>query len=547
MKMKLNYPNAIKDERVYKHVPAVKMVYKSEQVVNSECLINRLNTQSYVHFNPQFCQIERGNKIILDFGCELHGQILITTALTEQPVAKVKVTLGESVSECLNTPTLDHAIHQWVLDIPRAAQVYVGNSAFRFVAIEVTEESETPLFLMGVAAVAIYRDYEYLGYFKSNDERLNKIWDIGAYTVHINCQDYIYDGVKRDRLVWIGDLYPEIKTLMSVFEESDLVKKSLDFVQKTTPDELWMNDISSYSCWYLLCHHALYLYRGDFEYLKSHTEDIFFIVNKLLKSVSETNSETLANIRFLDWSTASDENIKHAGLQGLLAYTLQTSSYLANYLNNPKLAIECLNVVKRLQTYVPDCYSNKVAASMQVLGNVGNRDLINREILQVNPTQGLSTFYGYFILQAKTLAGDFDGALELIRKYWGAMIDFGATTFWEDFDLDWTRNAYGIDSLPVAGKDDIHGDFGKYCYQGFRHSLCHGWAGGPTAFLSEYAMGVSPQAPGFKKVSIKPQMGNLTSIEGAIPTPEGLIEISIQKIGNKLSQKVNLPKGIELV
>jgi H/ACA ribonucleoprotein complex subunit 4 len=29
---------------------------------------------------------------------------------------------------------------------------------------------------------------------------------------------------------------------------------------------------------------------------------------------------------------------------------------------------------------------------------------------------------------------------------------------------------------------DIHGDFGDHCYRGFRHSLCHGWASGPTAW-----------------------------------------------------------------
>ena len=38
-----------------------------------------------------------------------------------------------------------------------------------------------------------------------------------------------------------------------------------------------------------------------------------------------------------------------------------------------------------------------------------------------------------------------------------------------------------IDELVPPGKKDLHGDFGAYCYVGFRHSLCHGWASGPTA------------------------------------------------------------------
>lgn len=40
------------------------------------------------------------------------------------------------------------------------------------------------------------------------------------------------------------------------------------------------------------------------------------------------------------------------------------------------------------------------------------------------------------------------------------MLDLGATTFWEDFNLDWIPNAAPIDEPVPAGKKDIHGDFG---------------------------------------------------------------------------------------
>ena len=53
------------------------------------------------------------------------------------------------------------------------------------------------------------RDLQYLGSFECSDERLNTIWQTGAYTVHLNMQDYLWDGIKRDRLVWIGDMHPE--------------------------------------------------------------------------------------------------------------------------------------------------------------------------------------------------------------------------------------------------------------------------------------------------------------------------------------------------
>lgn len=83
------------------------------------------------------------------------------------------------------------------------------------------------------------------------------------------------------------------------------------------------------------------------------------------------------------------------------------------------------------------------------------------------------------MLEAMARAGRCDEAMQIIRRFWGGMLDLGATTFWEDFNLDWTADAAGIDDFVPKGKKDIHGDFGEYCYPGFRHSLCHGWASVP--------------------------------------------------------------------
>ena len=134
-------------------------------------------------------------------------------------------------------------------------------------------------------------------------------------------------------------------------------------------------------------------------------------------------------------------------------------------------------------------------------------------------------------------------ARRLIRDYWGAMLDFGATTFWEDFDLTWTENAFGIDQLPVPGKKDIHGDFGKHCYIGLRHSLCHGWAGGPTAFLSDAVLGVKILKPGYREVSVQPDLCGLEYVRGSVPTPFGPIEVTAEKNGKT---KINVPDGITL-
>ena len=98
--------------------------------------------------------------------------------------------------------------------------------------------------------------------------------------------------------------------------------------------------------------------------------------------------------------------------------------------------------------------------------------------------KGMSTFMSYYILKA-VASFDKERAIDMMREYYGAMLDKGATTFWEDFDIAWAENSCRVDEFAVDGQKDIHGDFGAFCYIGFRHSLCHGWSAGVIQFIKE--------------------------------------------------------------
>lgn len=95
-----------------------------------------------------------------------------------------------------------------------------------------------------------------------------------AYTFHLNMQEYIWDGIKRDRLVWIGDLHPEVMTVNTVFGFNEVIPKRLDLIRDTTPVPQWMNGISSYSIWLLLIHRDWYYYQGDHVYLIQKNENL---------------------------------------------------------------------------------------------------------------------------------------------------------------------------------------------------------------------------------------------------------------------------------
>ena len=105
--------------------------------------------------------------------------------------------------------------------------------------------------------------------------------------------------------------------------------------------------------------------------------------------------------------------------------------------------------------------------------------------LAENGAKGLSTFMSYYILKCMAEGGKKTEAFNIMKDYYGAMLDLGATTFWEDFDIKWAENSCRIDEFPKTNEKEIHGDFGKFCYKGYRHSLCHGWSSGIIRFIKE--------------------------------------------------------------
>ena len=456
--------------------------------------------------------------ILFDFGKELQGGVQIIRAISSDKKAAVfHLCFGESVTEAMSsvdaegtTATNEHSVRDFETSVPWLGSMITGETGFRFLRVDlVSEDVEVPL--VAVRAVSRYRDIPYLGSFKCDDERINKIWETGAYTVHLNMQDYLWDGIKRDRLVWIGDMHPEVMTVGTVFGNHEVVRKSLDYVRDGTPATSWMNGICSYSLWWIIIHHHLYWYYGDKEYLSAQKTYLTELLRNVMKNI-DGNKEAYKSGRFIDWPTNDNPDAIHAGLQALTVRALEAGSELAGWLSDPALAKECRD---------------------DIIVKYGAKDF--------------TSFMGYYMLEALAKNGSYADALDLISEYWGRMLDLGATTFWEDFNYMDSKNAARIDEFVPEGKFDIHADGGAYCYVGLRHSFCHGWASGPTAWLSQHILGVEPASPGFKTVRIRPHLGNLEWVEGDFPTPYGIIHVThSRRPDGQISSTVELPEGVEL-
>ena len=496
--------------------------------------------------------LREGGSVLLDFGKELQGGIQIVRTMSgSHKAARVRLCLGESVSEALSsvdapgsTATNDHSARDVEVSLPWVGSIEFGNSGFRFARLDLVDGDGEEVGLLAVRAISRIRNLDYLGTFRCSDERLNQIWQTGAYTVHLCMQEYLWDGIKRDRLVWMGDMHPEVMTANTVFGNQEVIRKSLDYVRDRTSPVDWMNGICSYSLWWIIIQHHLYQWYGDMDYLKEQREYLRALLHTVMGQM-DGNREAYAEGRFIDWPSNDQPAVIHAGLQALSVRALEAGADLAFRLGEKVLREECLAAAKWLRTYVPDMVENSQAAALLSLSSMVDAADASAIILR-NGAEKFTSFMGYYLLEALARSGHYSEAMDLISDYWGRMLDLGATTFWEDFNYADARNAARIDEPVPDGKFDIHADGGAWCYVGLRHSFCHGWASGPTAWLSEHVLGVEPVEPGFRQVRIEPHLGNLEWAEGTVSTPQGIILVRHEKQSDgRVKTTAKLPKGVK--
>ncbi len=565
-------PNEHTGELKREYISPMRIVWTehSDNITNIDYLLREGNGQADLT-NSHICVVKSTStehpSILLDFGRELHGGLQIVTGMpADHTPVRVRIRFGESASEAMceidgkNGATNDHAIRDFEMTLPWLGVRETGNSGFRFARIDLLDDNRE-LHLKEIRAISIMRDLPYRGTFECDDERLNQIWQTGARTVHLNMQEYLWDGIKRDRLVWMGDMHPEIMTISHVFGNNEVVPKSLELLKSVTPLPNWMNGMYTYSLWWIIVQRDWYHFHGDEEYLSQQRDYLVGLLDILLtKRIDENGYETSGG-GFLDWPSNANQPAMQAGTQALMMMAIKAGGELCSHLGEEAMAARCQEryakmelvapkIVERYfsQAEHPTAPGSKQAAALMALAGIVDAEKANSEVLTVEGRRGFSTFYGYYMLQAMAKAGDYEGAMQIIRDFWGAMLDMGATSFWEDFNIDWLPNAAPIDELVPEGKKDIHGDFGAYCYEGFRHSLCHGWASGPTAWMIEHVLGVEVVEAGCKVVRITPHLGDLQWAKGSFPTPYGDIQIShSRKADGSIKTEIDAPRGVKIL
>lgn len=500
---------------------------------------------------PECAEFGGGAYVILDFGRELAGGARILTYAASGD-RKLRLRFGESVSECCaelgeNNATNDHALRDFTVELANWSDMRFGSTGFRFLRVDVPEGSN--FLIKSIVAVSEIDEREQVGRFECDDELVNRIWDVAAYTLRLCIQNgFLWDGVKRDRLVWIGDLSCEMHAIYCLYGDLPEVRNSLDFAQREGIPPAWINGIPMYSLWWLIELADEYEHTGDEEYARGKLS----YVRQLLAAVDENVcecGETRFDYNFIDWAMHYEEGDGEgkrqdelAGVNYLTRIAVERTGEMLKTLGEDDSL--CRAILQRLQKKQITVNQYKQAGALGVCAGDCTPHML--EVLKEGGAERLSTFMSYYIFSALTKYKEYDYALETMKEYYGGMLDLGATTFFEDFELSAAKNAFRIDELPVEGKVDFHRTFGKYCYTGFRHSLCHGWSCGVIPYLAETVLGVKES--GVNTYEIDAHLSGLKHVKGSYPTPQGNIELEyIVQSDGSVKAEVVAPEGVTIL
>ena len=438
-------------------------------------------------------KLNPGDYFILDFGEEKCGGLRILTGLDGAiyPNMKIHLRFGESISEACSTlgekgACNDHSTRDMVVEIPALSDQHFGDTGFRFVRIDILEESQNVHPFKSIYCWEYLNEYDPIQHYESVNPLLNDIYNTCIHTLNLCMQNRIWDGIKRDRLVWIGDMEPEIHAILHVYGNIDIVKKTIKSAVISNKMPCWINGIPSYSAWFLLIMYDIYKLSGDIEFVKeyqSYMDNIIYLFDKSLdKDLDYDRAGLSCGMKnFIDWPSYKEDNEEEridANIL-LLQYVLPKVSEMYQDLKLynttlPELASRAMNI----EVKVPE--TKVFAAFYQLL----HHDEESYQALIKDNSKGMSTFMSYYVLRA-VAQKDKGQAILMLEEYYGGMLKLGATSFFEDFDISWLDESYRIDEVNKGDKKDLHGDHGEHCYVGFRHSLCHGWSVGPISFLIE--------------------------------------------------------------
>jgi len=484
---------------------------------------------------------KRANGQLYDFGKEIFGFAQFNGL---EGKGTLNIYYGESEEEALSTEHCE-TLDRIPVDQPNAKDFTVpASKAFRYIYVE----KDNSLNYDSISMLYEYLPLEYKGSFKCNDEQVNKIWEVGAYTLHLTTREFFIDGIKRDRWTWSGDAYQSYLMNYYLFFDEQAVSRTIFNLRGKDPVTSHINTIMDYSFYWFIGIYDFYQYTGNLQLIQQIYPRMKSLMDYCLsrRNANGMMQGLAGDWVFIDWADFQMSKAGEVSFEQLLfCRSLETMALCAdlmcdseNVKKYSQLAAE-LNaklftafwsdkehafVHNRengvLSTQVTP-FTNMFAVLFNYLDVVKANAVKDNVLLNPKALKITTPYMRFYELEALCVLGEQKHVLKEIRDYWGGMINLGATTFWEKYN-------------PAEKSPELLAMYGRP----FGKSLCHAWGASPIYLLGKYYLGVKPTSPGYETYLVEPCLGDLQWMEGEVPTPEGKVHLfcSAEEIKLKADQ-----------
>ncbi|WP_114748498.1 alpha-L-rhamnosidase-related protein [Pleomorphovibrio marinus] len=470
---------------------------------------------------------ELSNGELIDFGKETFGYLVFHGLKGE---GKIRVFYGESEEEAMDKEYCETLDELEVSYSEATTDTLAQSMAFRYVQVERQAEVSYD----SVSMLYEFLPLDYKGSFSSSDDLLNEIWDVSAYTLHLNTREFFLDGIKRDRWIWSGDAYQSYLMNYYLFFDNPSVTRTLLALRGKDPISSHLNTIMDYSFYWFIGIYDYYLFTGDEEFIHQFYPRMVSLMDFCLERRNENGMmEGLpGDWVFIDWADGLKKEGEVSFQQLLLARSLEAMALSAGIVGDRDGEANYTAMAEQLREKLFDVfwssehqalmhhrvdgevkeevtrYANMFAIFFDYLSK-DQQEAVKTHVLLNDEVQKITTPYmRFYELEALCALGEQELVLDEIREYWGGMLELGATSFWEKYD----PKESGEEHLAMYGRP-----YGK--------SLCHAWGASPIYLFGKYYFGVSPSSPGYDTYMVEPNLGGLEWMEGSVPTPEGEITL----------------------
>lgn len=408
---------------------------------------------------------------------------------------------------------------------------------------------------------------EQLGWFRCPDTMLNKMWEVGKYTLWVNKHQEYESCPRNEMKFFTGDGIIAALIDSYTFGDCSLVDSSLALTEIDDNSGIQHNiydrntALWDYPAWRIIMTYNQYLYYADKALVERYYDEL---VLNLLWMIQKMSREGLIyqypifaapfyqSCEAVEYTCSFDRLGEKPYLNALLYQSLVCMSELADVMNDNR-SEEWRQLAQKVraafnerlwdeekEAYVDTydmSYIPQDGNALAVLFGLADEERAKKALhtlrkenwspygstitsKALSHTRGgniISPMMCMYEAEARFRQKRQDEALDLIYRCWGTMLKKGAETFWE-YSPNHAEERW--------------------------HAPTHGWSAGCTYLLSAYVLGVRPATPGYEKLIFEPYDG-FAEFAGVVPTVKGLIGVKCETVKGIKKYILCVPEGIE--